>query len=66
MVIGYVENIFAEETFKNSTTNTEFRIQKFVLNNNNGIKIQCNMYDSNIEKFKKYLNENEVTSSYYK
>lgn len=59
-VVGYVQDIYQPQTFQNSTTKVDFTIQKFVLNNNDGIKIQVNMYDNEIKTFSSKLATNKV------
>ena len=44
----------------NKNQKDEFTIFKFVINNNNGITIQANMYDQEIEKYSNLITKNEV------
>lgn len=59
-VVGYVQDIYKPQTFQNSTTKSDFTIQKFILNNNDGTKIQVNMYDNEIKTFSPKLAINKV------
>ena len=54
-IVAYIEEIYNEEKFLNKTTQNEFKILKFVLNNNYGIRLQCNIFNDNINNFKNKL-----------
>ena len=59
-IVGFIDEIYPEEKFWNRMKNSEFTIFKFILSNNNGIRIQCNIYDTNIAKFQAAVKMNEV------
>ena len=59
-VVAYIQEIYDFQTFKNSETEIDFNIQKFLINNNEGIKIQCNMDDNEIKKFATQLTLHKV------
>lgn len=61
--MGYIEKIFNVESHTQKEKNIEFKILKFILNNNDGMRIQCNIYNDNIEKFN--LKKNEVMFNNY-
>lgn len=66
-VVGYIEEIIEEKTFVNREKNTKFRIAKFIMNNNDGVKLQCNLYDDVIEKFLhklKLFEVNQINRNY--
>lgn len=56
-VVGYIEKIFKRETHTHKEKNTDFQILKFILNNNDGMQIQCNIYNDNIERFNLKIHE---------
>lgn len=41
-------------------SNTQFEVCKFLVNNVDGIMIQCDIYDKDIGTFKRYVEENNV------
>ena len=53
--MGYIEEIIPEENYMNKETQRSFNILKFILNNNSGIRIQCNAYNENIDIFKEQI-----------
>ena len=59
--VGFIEEIYPEEKFWNKMKSSEFKIFKFILNNNSGIIIQCNIYDNNISTFISQVKINEVS-----
>ncbi|XP_031778861.2 uncharacterized protein LOC103315349 [Nasonia vitripennis] len=58
-LVAYIEEISNTETYINKLKNVEFEIKKCILNNNDGTKIQCNMYNEIIGLFAAKLNLNE-------
>ncbi|OXU32200.1 hypothetical protein TSAR_007994, partial [Trichomalopsis sarcophagae] len=50
-VVGFIQEIIPEKIYTNRVKNEDFRVMKFILNNNDGCKLQCNIYDENIDKF---------------
>ena len=59
-MIGYIDEIFPIKSYNNKETNKEFKIVKFIINNNDGLRLQCNLYNENIEKFTSNLQINKV------
>lgn len=64
--MGYVDEIYDEEKFNKKDTQQEFTLLKFILNNNDGVKIQCNIFNDNIKKFAKLIKPNSVILCFYK
>lgn len=60
-IVAYVERVIDVQSFTNYTTNKQFQIFKFVVNNAAGIVIQCNVYDDVIPKIKQTIKENIVS-----
>ena len=63
--MGYIDEILNEETYFNKVKGSNFKILKFILNNNDGIHIQCNIYDENISKLSTHIKLNEVIAYLY-
>lgn len=59
-MIGYIEQIIPTKTFINRETNKEFRVAKFLINNNDGARAQVNMFNENIERFLDQVQLNQV------
>ena len=59
-VVGYIEEIISEMKFTHREKNIEFKIFKFIVNNNDGVRIQCNIYNENIAFFLPKLKLNQV------
>lgn len=60
LVVAYISNIYEKRTFRNKEKNSDFTILKFMLNNNYGTEIQCNIYDETINIFENKLILNDV------
>ncbi|OXU21969.1 hypothetical protein TSAR_011791 [Trichomalopsis sarcophagae] len=58
-LVAYVEQIVDEKTFTNKVKNVDFTIKKVILNNNDDVKIQCNLYNEIIDVFSANLKLNE-------
>ena len=48
----------------NRRRNVEFTILKVIVNNNDGVRVQCNIYDENISIFLPQLKLNQVKLFY--
>ena len=60
MVIGYIEAVEKPRTIISKTTGKPYEIFKFILNNNDGCKIQCNIWNKDIEIFEDKIKYNQV------
>ena len=60
MVIGYIEAVENPRTIIFKATGKSYEIFKFILNNNDGCKIQCNIWNKDIETFEDKIKYNEV------
>lgn len=59
-MVGYVEEIIGTCTYLRSQKNENFKVFKFILNNNNGSIIQVNIYEKNIDLFAPLIKLHEV------
>ena len=59
-IVGYIDSIIETRTYTNKRTGSDFQIMKFILNNNNGIKIQCNVFDDKITQFSNHIKLDDV------
>lgn len=50
-VVGYITEIIGESKHTNKEQKQDFKIFKFILNNNEGCLLQCNIYNNLIQKF---------------
>lgn len=64
-VIGYIEEILPTQVFDNKVNEKPVKIRKFILNNDDGIRIQCNIFNENIDKFSSKLKLHEVSFKRY-
>ena len=60
MVIGYIEAVENPRTIISKATGKSYEIFKFILNNNDGCKIQCNVWNKDIEIFEDKIKYNKV------
>ena len=58
------KNKFNENCGTSKGHKDEFNLFKFVINNNEGITIQINMFDQEIKKFSHLITKNEVKNLY--
>ena len=56
----YIDQIYGRNTHVNRTTKKLFELFKFLVNNNDGLKITCNIYNERIDKFIDKLEKLEV------
>ncbi|KAL7289386.1 hypothetical protein TKK_0016587 [Trichogramma kaykai] len=60
IVKAFVDDIRPEENHINKNTGKGFTVWKFIINNNDGLKIQCTVYNELIDKFKSKLTVNKI------
>ena len=63
-MVGYVDEITQKKTFYNKEKEKSFDVFKFVINNNDGVVIQCNVFDNHIKIFENKIKINEVWGNY--
>lgn len=65
-MVGYVDEVYGTTTCVDQVKNREFKVFKFILNNSDGCRIQCNIYDKNIDCFMNQIKINKVILKDYK
>lgn len=58
--VGYVEEIIPQQTYFDKKKQKDFTVYKFLINNDDGIIIQCNVYNNNIKQFESKIQLYEV------
>lgn len=53
LLIMYIEEIKKIQEYTNKKTSTKFKEIKFIVNNNDGKQIECNVFDENKSFFRK-------------
>lgn len=64
-VIGYIEEVLPTKVFDSKVNEKPVKIMKFILNHDDGIRVQCNIFNDNIEKFSTKLKLHEVSFKRY-
>lgn len=62
-MIAYVETVNEPINITSKTSNKQHDILKFILNNNDGCRIQCNIWNADVPIFKNEIQINEVLYS---
>lgn len=60
IVVGYVDSIQPKRTIRSREKAETYEVMKFIINNNDGCRIQCNIWNKEIEIFEKSIVINEV------
>lgn len=60
----YVDYVIGLQVHNYTKKAGQFRILKFVINNNDGVIIQCNVFENEINRFELSIKANQVT--YYR